>query len=120
MLSVQSQDIRVYEYDGEIISTLSDGRKVRQPFTWDIVYRELKVEYSEDSEDMEIIGFNEGREYTDEELTALDECIVEKCELEYQIMESNEYIDAIEEYKARRNIYSCYGVSPRDFCSSAR
>lgn len=120
MLARQRQEIRVYAYEGEIISTLSDGRKVRQPFEWDIVYKELQVEYSEDTEDMEILGFNEGREYTDEELTALDECIVEKCELEYQIMESNEYIDAIEEYKASRNIYSYYGVSPRDFCSSAR
>lgn len=120
MLAKQHQEIRVYAYEGEIISTLSDGRKVRQSFTWDIVYRELKVEYSEDSEDMEILGFNEDREYTDEELTALDECIVEKCELEYEVMESNEYIDAMEEYKASRNIYSYCGVSPRDFCSSAR
>ena len=119
MLARQRQEIRVYAYEGEIISTLSDGRKVRQSFTWDIVYRELKVEYLEDSEDIEIIGFNEDREYTDEELTALDECIVEKCELEYEVMRSYEYEDAIQEYKASRNIYSYYGVSPKDFCGDA-
>ena len=119
MLAVQYQEIEVSTYEGEIISTLSDGRKVKQPFEWYIANDNIKIEYSENIDDMEILGFNEDREYTDGELTALDECIVEKCELEYEVMRSYEYEDVRQEYKASRNIYSYYGVSPRDFCNDA-
>lgn len=113
MLAMLYQEIEVSTYEGEIISTLSDGRKVKQPFEWSIENGELEVEYSEDISDMNIIGIN--REYTDEELAVLDTCIVEKSELEYQILASDDYKEALEEYKASRNIYSYYGVSPRDF-----
>ena len=113
MLAMQYQEIEVSSYEGEIVSTLSDGRKVKQPFEWFIENGELEVEYSEDISEMDIIGID--REYTDEELTALDTCIVEKSELEYQILASDDYKEALEEYKASRNIYSYYGVSPRDF-----
>ena len=113
MLAMQYQEIEVSSYEGEIISTLSDGRKVKQPFKWFIENGELEVEYSEDISEMDIIGIDRG--YTDEELTALDTCIVEKSELEYQILASDDYKEALEEYKASRNIYSYYGVSPRDF-----
>ncbi|WP_444818457.1 hypothetical protein E4N82_08990 [Treponema denticola] len=115
MLAMQYQEIEVFAYKGEIISTLSDGRKVKQPFKWSIENGELEVEYSEDISEMDIIGID--REYTDEELTALDTCIVEKSELEYRILESYDYKEALEEYKASRNLYSYYGVSPRDFFS---
>ena len=113
MLAMQYQEIEVSSYEGDIISTLSDGRKVKQPFNWSIENGELEVEYSEDISEMDIIGID--REYTDEELTALDTCIVEKSELEYQILASDDYKEALEEYKASRNLYSYYGVSPRDF-----
>lgn len=113
MLAMQYQEIRVYLEEGEIISTLSDGRKAKQPFEWYIENGELEVEYSEDISDIDIIGID--REYTDEELTALDTCVVEKCEIEYQILSSYEYKEAMEEYKASRNLYSYYGVSPKDF-----
>lgn len=115
MLAMQYQEIEVSSYEGEIVNTLSDGRKVKQPFEWFIENGELEVEYSEDISEMDIIGID--REYTDEELTALDTCIVEKSELEYQILASDDYKEALEEYKASRNLYSYYGVSPRDFFS---
>ncbi|MGI5064006.1 hypothetical protein E4N95_11075 [Treponema denticola] len=113
MLATQYQKIEVSSYEGEIISTLSDGRKVKQSFEWSIENGELEIEYSEDISNMDIIGID--REYTDEELAVLDTCIVEKSELEYQILASDDYKEALEEYKASRNIYSYYGVSPRDF-----
>lgn len=113
MPAMQYQEVHVYAYGGEIISTLSDGRKIKQPFEWSIESGELQVEYSEDISDIDIIGID--REYTDEELTALDTCIVEKCELEYQVEQSYDYKEAMEEYNASRNLYSYYGVSEKDF-----
>lgn len=113
MLAMQYQEIEVSTYEGEIISTLSDGRKIKQPFKWSIENGELEIEYSEDISDMDIIGID--REYTDEELAVLDTCIVDKGEIEYRILESYDYKEALEEYKASRNLYSYYGVSPRDF-----
>ena len=113
MLAMQYQEIVLNGFSGDIVSTLSDGNKIMQPFKWAIEDGQLKLDYTEDISDMEVIGTTD--EYTDEQIEVMNECVIDKSELEHQIISSYEYHEAMEEYKASRDMDSYYGVSPRDF-----
>lgn len=117
MISKASEQIFIRDYCGEAETILSNGIKIVQSFTWDVVDDEGKLEIctAECADELEIIGAADSEETEAELYTIIDTCLFDKSDIEEAIMTSGNYKEAEAEYKERKDLYSYYGVSRKDF-----
>lgn len=117
MISKASEQIFIRDYCGEAETILSNGIKIVQSFTWDIVDDEGKLEIctAEYADELEISGGINYNEADAELCAVIDTCLFDKSDIKEAIMTSNNYTEVKTEYKESKDPYSYYGVSRKDF-----
>lgn len=113
MIIIQKATLTIEYETGLIETTLSNDWTIKQRFNWFVDYDGLHVEYAAD--EMEVIGDEQVEEYSTEELAVLKACEWDVSDLEAEILNSREYLEAETEYKASLNKYAYYGVAEKDF-----
>ncbi len=95
--------------------TLSNGWNTSHFFTWSICDKEGAVEIRTASPEVEVCGAELIDEYSDTEIKALENC--EVCEVDAidEVINSQYYSEALEEYRDSLDPYSYYGVSETMF-----